>query len=299
MGISIKSTGETIPMSRILITGAAGFIGSRLVSALRERHELFALIRPKTQSEKFVGVKWLEHDLSQPLDQVRLPDRMDAIIHLVQSRQYRKFPEGAKDIFDVNIQSTFQLLEYARRVGVNHFLFASSGGVYGYSYEKFVEGDPVNPLNFYLSSKYTSELLIANYQPFFHTVVFRFFFVYGAGQREMLIPNLVQKVINGERIVIEGDPGLRINPIYIEDAIRAFEPALQLPASALFNVAGDQIVTITELVRLIETVSGKPALIQHKGPNPVGDLVGDNSRLKKVLGVYPDTPLLQGLKRMI
>jgi nucleoside-diphosphate-sugar epimerase len=286
-------------MSRILITGAAGFIGSRLISTLRAGHELFGLVRPKPEGERPVGVNWLEHDLSQPLDQARLPDRLDAIIHLAQSRHYREFPEQARDIFDVNIESTFHLLEYARKAGVRCFIFASSGGVYGYSYERFVETDPVNPLNFYLSSKYTSELLIANYQSFFRTVVFRFFFVYGAGQREMLIPNLVQKVINGERIVIEGDPGLRINPIYIEDAIRAFKPALQLPASALFNVAGDQIVTITELVRLIETVSGKPALIQHQGPNPVGDLVGDNSRLKKVLGVYPCTPLLQGLKQML
>jgi nucleoside-diphosphate-sugar epimerase len=286
-------------MSRILITGAAGFIGSRLISTLRAGHELFGLVRPKPEGERPVGVKWLEHDLSQPLDQARLPDRLDAIIHLAQSRQYRKFPEGAKDIFDVNIRSTFQLLEYARRVGVKHFLFASSGGVYGYSYERFVETDPVIPLNFYLSSKYTSELLIANYQPFFHTVVFRFFFVYGPGQKGMLIPNLMGRVREGEQITIEGDPGLRINPIDIEDALRVFEPALQLPSSALFNVAGDEIVTITELVGLIETVSGKPALIQHKGPNPVGDLVGDNSRLKKVLGVYPDTPLLQGLRRML
>ena len=286
-------------MSRILITGAAGFIGRRLVSTLWARHELFALIRPKTKRENFVGVKWLEHDLSRPLDQARLPDRVDAIIHLAQSRRYREFPEGGKDIFDVNIRSTFQLLEYARRVGAKHFLFASSGGVYGYSYERFVETDPVNPLNFYLSSKYTSELLIANYQPFFHTVVFRFFFVYGPGQKGMLIPNLMGKVREGEQITIEGDPGLRINPIDIEDALRVFEPALQLPSSALFNVAGDEIVTITELVGLIETVSDKQALIQHKGPNPVGDLVGDNSRLKKVLGVYPETPLLQGLRQML
>jgi nucleoside-diphosphate-sugar epimerase len=285
-------------MSRILITGAAGFIGRRLVSSLCARHELVALVRPKTPIEKLAGVHWLEHDLSQPLNQERFPERVDAIIHLAQSRHYREFPEGGKDIFDVNIRSTFQLLEYARRVGVKHFLFASSGGVYGYSYERFVETDPVNPLNFYLSSKYTSELLIANYQPFFHTLVFRFFFVYGPSQRGMLIPNLLSKVMDGELITIEGDPGLRINPIYIEDALSVFEPGLNLHTSALFNVAGDEMVTITELVRLIEMVSGKAALIQHKGPNPVGDLVGDNSRLKKVLGVYPGTPLRQGLRQM-
>jgi nucleoside-diphosphate-sugar epimerase len=299
MGISSKSTGETIPMSRILITGAAGFIGSRLISTLRGRHELFALVQSRTQRANLIGVEWVEHDLSKPLDDARLPDRMDAIIHLAQSRYYRNFPEGSRDIFDVNIRSTFQLLEYARRVGVEYFLFASSGGVYGYSYKKFVEGDPVNPLNFYLSSKYTAELLLANYQPYFKTVVFRFFFVYGPGQNAMLIPDLISKVMKGELITIEGNPGLRINPIYIEDALRVFEPALNLSTSALFNVAGDQIVTVTELVKLVGTVSGKPALIQHKGQNPIGDLIGDNTRLKETLGVAPKMSLREGLRRML
>lgn len=285
-------------MSRILITGAGGFIGSRLVSTLWDKHELFALIRPKTQREKLVGVKWIEHDLSQPLDEVRLPDRVDAIIHLAQSRHYRKFPEGVNDMFDVNIRSTFQLLEYARRIGVEHFLFASSGGVYGYSYERLVESDPVNPLNFYLGSKYTSELLIANYQPFFHTVVFRFFFVYGAGQRGMLIPGLLNKVMKGEQITIEGNPGLRINPIYIEDAVQVFEPTLNLTSSELFNVAGDEVVTITDLVTLMGNVSGKQPYVQYHAIPSGGDLIGDNAHMKEVLEVFPEVSLRNGLIAM-
>lgn len=285
-------------MSKILITGAAGFIGSRLVSTLRDKHELFALIRPKTQRGKFAGVKWVEHDLSRPLDEARLPDRMDAIIHLAQSRYYRNFPEGSRDIFDVNIRSTFQLLEYARRVGVEHFLFASSGGVYGYSYEKFVEGDPVNPLNFYLSSKYTSELLIANYQPFFRTIVFRFFFVYGSGQKGMLISNLLNKVMKGELITIEGNPGLQINPIYIEDAVQVFERVLNLTSSELFNIAGDEVVTITDLVTLMGEVSGKRPHVKYHTVPSGGDLIGDNAHMKEVLGVIPKVSLQNGLKEI-
>jgi UDP-glucose 4-epimerase len=285
-------------MSRILITGAAGFIGRRLVSSLCARHELYALIRPKTQRENLARVNWVEHDLSQPLDQVRCPDRVDAIIHLAQSRHYREFPEGGKDIFDVNIQSTFQLLEYARRVGAKHFLFASSGGVYGYSYERFVETDPVNPLNFYLSSKYTSELLIANYQPFFRTIVFRFFFVYGSGQKGMLISNLLNKVMKGELITIEGNPGLRINPIYIEDAVQVFERALNLTSSELFNIAGDEVVTITDLVTLMGEVSGKRTHVKYHTVPSGGDLIGDNAHMKKVLRVIPKVSLQNGLKEI-
>jgi len=284
---------------KILITGGTGFIGTHLVTCFVPHHEIFAIVRKKPLGNVSTGVNWIEKDLSHGIDETHLPGRIDTIIHLAQSRQYRKFPEGVKDIFDVNIRSTFQLLEYARRVGVKHFLFASSGGVYGYSYERFVETDPVNPLNFYLSSKYTSELLIANYQPFFHTVVFRFFFVYGPGQKGMLIPSLLNKVMKGELITIEGNPGLRINPTYIEDAVQVFEPALNLTSSELFNIAGDEVVTITDLVTLMGEVSGKQPHVKYHTVPSGGDLIGANAHMKEVLGVIPKVSLQNGMKEIV
>ena len=282
-------------MAAFLITGAAGFIGSRLVHVLSGQHEVFGLVR-NLPSMGLPGVHWIDQDLTRPLDYSRLPRHVDAVIHLAQSRFYRQFPEEAQDIFGVNVHGTFQLLEYARHAGVQCFIFASSGGVYGYSYERFVETDPVSPLNFYLSSKYIAELLIGNYQQFFRTVVFRFFFVYGPGQKGMLVPTLLHKVKTGEVVVIEGNPGLRINPIYVDDAIRVFEPALDLSKSNLFNVAGEEVVTITDLVKHVERVVGREALIQYADANPGGDLIGDTTRMKQVLGVHPKMALLQGLK---
>ena len=286
-------------MAKILITGANGFIGAHLVCILRERHEIFGLVRKVSNESDSRDVHWIEQDLTKPLEYSGLPKHVDAIIHLAQSKQYKKFPDGAKDVFDINVYSTFELLEYARKTDIQHFLFASSGGIYGYSYEKFVETDPVSPLNFYFSSKHTGELLIANYRQFFCTVVFRFFFVYGPGQKGMLIPTLVSKALNGQTIMIEGNPGLRINPIYVEDAIRVFERALHLQTSDLFNVAGDENVTITDLVKLIEKVSGKNAMVKYISRDPQGDLVGDNTRMKEVLGVYPKTSLRDGLSHML
>ncbi len=283
---------------RILITGATGFVGSYLARTLQLRHEIFALARKRPTPDFPTQAHWIEQDLTQPLDYSCLPDQVEAVIHLAQSKFYRQFPEQAQDIFAVNVHSTFQLLEYARCVGVECFIFASTGGIYGYSYEKFVETDPVNPLNFYLSSKYTAELLIANYQPFFRTIVLRFFFVYGPGQRGMLIPNLLDKVQHGQIITIEGKPGLRINPIYVEDAVQVFEPALHLPTSALFNVAGEEVVTLTDLVKLIEQVSAKKASIQYTEFNPNGDLIGDNRRMKEILGIQLQTSLPKGLREV-
>lgn len=286
-------------MSRILITGAAGFIGSRLLRNLQAQHEVFGLVRKRPSESWAVGVHWIEHDLAEPLDYSRFPDRVDVIIHLAQSRLYKQFPEGSKDIFNVNIHSTFELLEYGRDAGADCFMFASTGGLYGYSFERFVETDPLSPLDFYLTSKFAAELLVANYRNFFRTVVLRFFFVYGAGQKGMLIPRLLEKVRNGETVVVEGNPGVRINPIFVDDAVRVFERALHLPTSDLFNVAGDEVVTITDLVRLIGEVVGKEPVIDYKDMKAEGNLVGDNSRMKEVLEVYPRTRLRDGLRLMV
>ena len=283
---------------RILLTGATGFIGNQLVETLTAEHEIYALVRRRSAGYLEQFARTIEMDLSQPLDETRLPARIDAVIHLAQSKFYKQFPEQSVDIFNVNISSAFYLLEYARHAGAQTFIFASSGGVYGYGYEKFAETDPVSPLNFYLSSKYMAELLLANYRQFFRTVIFRFFFVYGAGQRGMLIPNLIEKVQRGETIRIEGEPGLQINPIHVDDAVRAFEPALRLKNSELINVAGDEIVTLTDLVRCIEEATGKPARIEYVEGKPDNSLIGDNRHLKEVLNVHPRIGLVSGLPLM-
>ena len=284
---------------KILITGSAGFIGRHLTSRLQPHHEVFALARQHAPEKHHGAARRVESDLTRPLDRARLPDEIDAVIHLAQSRFYKQFPDRAGDIFEVNVQSTFQLLEYAREAGARCFIFASTGGVYGYGPEKFAETDAVNLSNFYLSSKYSAELLVGSYQQFFRTIIFRFFFVYGPGQEGMLVASLIDKVKHGEAIVIEGETGLRINPIFIDDAVRVFEPALHLQTSAVVNVAGDEIVTIADLVGLIEGVSGSKALVEQRGGRePQSDLVGDNSRMKELLDVHPQITLQEGLRRM-
>jgi UDP-glucose 4-epimerase len=278
---------------RVLVTGAGGFIGTHLLPLLAQEHEVVAVTRSPAPPP-LAGVDWLTLDLTR-LDTSALPERVDAVIHLAQSRRYRDFPDGAADVFAVNVESTFALLEYARAAGVRSFVLASTGGIYDYGYERLVETAPVNPINFYLSSKYSAELLTANYQDLFRTIVLRFFFVYGPGQGPMLIPTLVRKVRGGEPIEIEGKPGLRINPIHVSDAVRVFEPALVLERSDVFNVAGEETLALEELVALIERVVGRPASVRHVSGEQRGDLIGDNSRMRATLGVVPRTLLEEGL----
>lgn len=280
---------------KILLTGAGGFVGRHLLTRLEDEHELYPIVREAPDDAR----PWIVQDLTQLRDVSHLPSRIDSVIHLAQSRRYREFPEGAEDMYAVNVDSTFRLLEYARAAGAQSFLLASTGGIYGYSYEALVETSPANPLNFYLTSKHIAESLVGNYEPFFQTVVFRFFFVYGPGQERMVVPTLLEKVRKGDQISIAGRPGQRINPIHVEDAVEVFASALNLQHSDVFNVAGDEVVSVRELVSVIETATGEPAHVRHIEPEQDGDLVGNNSRMKDVLGVRPTISLLDGIRSML
>jgi UDP-glucose 4-epimerase len=283
---------------RILLTGGTGFIGRRLVPVLAERHEVVAVAR--TPPDDDGGATWVRQDLADGLDEATLPAQIDAVVHLAQSRHYKEFPERAEDIFAVNVQGTFRLLEYARRAGASRFLYTSTGGVYGHGREHMEESDPVSPIDFYLRSKYAGELLVANYEGLLTTVVFRLFFVYGPGQDRMLVPTLRQRVLDGDEVRIQGDPGVRINPIHVDDAVRVFEPALALERGGTFNVAGDEAVTLTELVELLgETTGREPRIVHDLDRAPAGDLLGDNARMREQLGVVPRMPLREGLATLV
>jgi UDP-glucose 4-epimerase len=284
---------------RVLITGATGFVGSRLVDHLADRHELYAIARRPPPPELSSRATWIEQDL-RAFDEEALPDRIDGIFHLAQSPLYREFPDGAPDVFAVNVASTFSILEYARRAGARSVVLASTGGVYGYRRHPIRElDDEPRPTTFYFRSKRAAEIVSEAYSALFSVIVFRFFFVYGAGQRRMLIPTLIDKVVSGQQIVVDGDPGLTVNPIHVDDAVRAFEPALELGRSTTLNVAGDERITITDLVRLIGEIAGRPAIIAHGPAHPEGDLVADIGRLREMLGVTPEISLADGLRSAI
>src|SRR5262245_61485639 len=121
---------------KIVLTGGTGFIGRNLLNHLCPRHEVFVLARRGSVWPSPARACWIEQDLARAVEVSRLPSPIDAVIHLAQSSLYKQFPDKAEDIFQINVESTFRLLEYARRASAKSFLFASTGGVYGQSYEK-------------------------------------------------------------------------------------------------------------------------------------------------------------------
>jgi UDP-glucose 4-epimerase len=279
---------------RILLTGATGFIGSHLAHRLKTRHEVFVLAR-RPAADKLPEVRWIEQDMTAPLDYNRLPRPLDAIIHLAQSKFYKQFPEKAADIFEVNTQSTLRLLEYGRKVGVSRFIYSSSGGIYGVRDEGFMETDPVNPSNFYLGSKYCAEVLIANYRQFFDTIIHRLFFVYGAEQSPtMLIPRLVNAVATGVPIELQGDDGIRINPVYISDAVDAIERSLALDGSHLINLGGPQVLSLRQIGEIIGKKLGREPVFKVHADQKPEYIIGDVTKMRALLG-GPVVPFSDGV----
>jgi len=153
------------PKAMILITGANGLLGRNLARRMVASREVHAIVRVLPE-DPIQGVNYHVIDLGGGWSTDQLPGNIESIIHLAQSSHFREFPEQAKDVFRVNVESTFRLLDYARRIGVRQFINASSGGVYGSGKRAFDENSPIVPpgqLGYYLGSKLCSEVLVQSY----------------------------------------------------------------------------------------------------------------------------------------
>jgi UDP-glucose 4-epimerase len=275
---------------RVLVTGAGGLVGRRLLPVLAERHEVIALARRPVD-----GVETVVADLA---GDVRIPDRLDAVVHLAQSKRFREWPAGATDMYAVNVHSTFQLLEQARRAGASHFVHASTGAVYAPSQAPLSEEDPVAPRGFYARSRWAAEVLVQGYADLLAAVSLRPFFIYGPEQEGMLVPNLAARVLAGDEVTVQGDPGIAITPIHVDDAVRAVAAAVELDRSAVLNVAGSETVTMTELVTRLAEAAGRESRIRHADGGG-HDLVADTTRMHELLGVTPQVPLRDGLAGVV
>lgn len=286
----------------VLVTGANGLLGRATLARIASARRVYGLVRAEPKRPPPDGATMVVHDLRQAADP-DLPEAPETIVHLAQSPRYRDFPEGALDVFEVNVASTQRLLDYARRSGVRRFVYASSGGVYGHSEAPFREDAPLcgeMDLNHYLAGKISSEILLRAYSREFITITLRLFFMYGPGQREtMLVPRLVNNVLQGQPILLQGPNGMRANPVYVDDAAAAVAAALALTASDTVNVAGPQVLTMREIGVLIgEAIGRAPRFEYQPGARP-RHLIGDTGKMGRVLGAPPRTGFAEGVKYML
>ena len=274
-------------MKRIIVTGASGLLGRHLIPLLSERDDVYAIERSGSATAR-ENVTRVVLDLSRPIERSALPETSDAIVYLAQSDRFRDFPEGTDDMLAVNVAQVQSMLDYAYRSGARSFVYASSGGLYGTANGIVAEESPTPPpgqtLGFYPTTKLCGELLAKAYASVMNIVILRFFFIYGPGQKvDMLVPRLIGNVAAGLPIMLQGERGIRINPVHVEDAACATAAALGQEGAHVINVAGPQVLSLRDMGEIIGATLGKIPRFQidiHAQPI---DLIGDISRMAHLL----------------
>lgn len=267
---------------KILVTGCTGFIGSHLVDALKARgDDIFCTSKGSACPQE----NHISLDLSRKLDQERLPDDLDCLIHLVATMD-KEIDED--EMFGINTLATLNLLGYGKKIKIDKFIFASTGGVYGYSQEELREDSSINPIDFYGVSKYLSESLARYFTRYFRVVVLRYFFPYGKDQEKGIIPMLTKKIRNKEPIFLEGRSGLRINPIHISDAVELTLRAIDIEGELeTINIAGPTSLGIKDLADMIGEGLGIEPVYEYRSQESFLDMIGNISKMHKILGYWP------------
>lgn len=205
-------------------------------------------------------------------------------------------------MLSINVLAPNILAKWAVKTGVKKFIYASSGGVYtnpNKPVKEFFDINANEKLGFYLNSKLSAEMLLKNYASLFETfAIIRPFFMYGVGQNEtMLIPRLISSVQNEKEITLNGQNGIKINPIYATDASQAVANILDLTGEYIINIAGDEVISLRELcIKISQTVDKEPIFkINDLSQN---DLVADIEMMRKEL-IEPTIDLKIGIEKMV
>lgn len=271
---------------RCVVAGASGLIGSELVSLLAEEYEVHAVSRSQPRYH-CATVFWHRIDFSGEKSDLRsLPARTDKVVYLAQSHHFRDFPARAADIFSVNVAALLGFLEYSRIAGADTFVFASSGGVrlVNKKLEDASRAGAPAEIDFYLSTKLCGEILASAYAGKFRLAILRYFFVYGPGQRrQMLVPRLIERIGRGEPIVLQGDDGVRLNPVHVVDAAQATRKALELGRSCTVDIAGPDVLSLKEMSQIIGEALGRQPVFRVEPPGASADLVGDIRAMRELL----------------
>lgn len=285
---------------RILITGASGFIGRHLVERLAPHHDVYALVR-QFPTAPHPAVHYCQQDLTQPLDRRQLPSQLDAIIHQAAVIDTEKTDEATP--FLANVVGTWRLLAYAQAAGVQTFVHASTGGIYGCSQQPLRESDPPNPMDLYSLTKAQAELAVQAACGKFHKIIVRYFFPYGIGTPNPL-PAYVRRAVRGEPIEILASGGPLFNPLHVSDAVEMTVQALHLAQSVTVNIAGAEVTTFAAIAEMAAACVGRQPLFQRLPdetaiPYYRANLVADISRMTTLFQRCPIIPLQQGIAELV
>ena len=307
---------------RVLLTGAAGFIGSHVAEALLARGDKVvgldnfeAFYSPDVKrrnveaSRAYARYTLIESDLrsAAAVERAFGEGPFDAVVHLAARAGVRPSLQDPAGYSETNVSGTALLLEAARRRGVGHFVFASSSSVYGArSAAPFRESDPVEePVSPYAATKRAGEILAGTFHHLYGLPVtcLRFFTVYGPRQRpDMAIHRFTRLIDQGEEVEVYGGGRSERDYTFIHDVVDGVVRAVDRPRGyRIYNLGTNHAVPLMTLVELISTgLERAPRIVRR--PSQPGDVpltYADITLAQSELGYAPATKLGDGITTFI
>lgn len=304
-------------MKRILITGGAGFIGSNLAKKLLEdeNNKVICLdnfdpfYSPRQKELNVAGLKtnerfnFIEGSI-RSMDDLNKAKGIDVIVHLAAKTGVRPSIHEPGVYYDVNVKGTQTLLEFAKQQKIQQFVFGSSSSVYGINKNvPWKENENLLPISPYASTKLSCEMLGHVYHHLYgmRFIALRFFTVYGPAQRpDLAIHKFFKSILNDKSIPVFGDGTTSRDYTFIDDIVKGIISAISYTASGyeIINLGNHKTIELHELIKMIESISGKKAVIEKlpEQPGDVSSTYADISKAKNLLSYDPQTTLKDGLK---
>jgi UDP-glucuronate 4-epimerase len=315
-------------MAHYLLTGAAGFIASRVAEfLLAEGHTVLAIdnlndaydVRLKhwrlAQLDGKPGFEFQKLDITNRAAISDLFARkspsgnrsaISSVINLAARAGVRQSVQNPWVYFHTNVTGTLNLLELCRQYSVEKFVLASTSSLYGaHNPIPFREGaDTDRPLSPYAASKKAAEALAYSYH-YLHgldVTVLRYFTVYGpAGRPDMSLFRFVQWISEGRPVLVYGDGTQSRDFTYVDDIARGTLSALRPLGYEVINLGSDEPVVLMDAIRLVEDRVGERAICKYKPRHPADVLAtwADISRAESLLDWRPQVRFADGIARLV
>jgi UDP-glucuronate 4-epimerase len=321
-------------MPKVLLTGAAGFIGFHLAKyLLQKNYEVIGVDEinnyyntslkinrlkeleinhieegkiEKSTKYSFSFIKMSTYN-RKAVETLFADNKFDYIVHLAAQAGVRHSIDNPFAYSQSNIEGFLPLLEACRRHKPKHLIFASSSSVYGNSNKiPFSEDDNVDkPISLYAATKKANELMAYTYSHLYNISItgLRFFTVYGPwGRPDMAYFKFAKAIMEDKPIDVYNNGDLKRDFTYIDDITQGIEKLLKQPSNKtpsydIFNIGNSNPVRLMDFISILEEKMGKKAIKNFKPmqPGDVYETYASTEKLNSRIGYKPDTPLERGL----
>lgn len=297
-------------MSKVVVLGANGFLGSHLVDALAKKgHHVraFGHFSDAPVFESVDNVEIFSGDFLNRGDLAAAVEGMDYVFHFISTTTPATAESDPLVDIESNIKMSVELFKACVEAKIKKVIFASTGGaIYGGGSDKpHTELDLPEPISPYAIGKLTIE----HYLHFFKvvhgldSVSFRISNPYGERQpfhrKQGVIPIFLEQICRGEPITIIGDGNMVRDYMYVRDLVSIIAEVFNKPAKHMvYNLGSGATVTVNEIVKIVEEVTGiKPKIVYREQPaSYLQTVVLNNERLAKDFGILPVTDMAKGVR---